>query len=271
MVSEYAAGLAPLLPWKDSAPQPLRATSVDAANWFIKFQRFEKERLVPAEDIAASDPKVPVEVFIQHYEAFVKWRSQATPSNTALDALAQVPWTKARSITLEKSVIPHLLPPDCPTNPRALWKGLNPRYKEIVTLIAKGFRNAEIMAALGCSESQIHSAINKGKRLSGARDRVQLGLVWRGIEPTDPTDRGEWMQRAARIRKHELENAKPIEQYYVSLTGIAAVLTLSDIADLTVPDKYRRNKRARKHHWHRTGKPLGRPKKKPPPGEEQGS
>lgn len=268
--------LQPLLPWKDAAPQPLRATPVHVSEWFIKFQRFEQERLVPAADIAASDPSVALDVFLQHYEAFVKWRSQATPETTSLDDLAQIPWTKARSISLEKSVIPSLKPPECPVDWMKLRKELPERHREIVSLIARGYRNAEIVAALGCKEYAITAALRKGCKISGARDRAQLALAWRGIKAGDPLDKGEWIKRYKGLEKWEKENAKRVEQYYVSQTGIAVVLTIADIADLIVADHRRVNRKPKWRFRPRTpyvptGRPRGRPRKNPRPDQEQGS
>jgi DNA-binding CsgD family transcriptional regulator len=55
---------------------------------------------------------------------------------------------------------------------------LSPRQREVMGLVSRGARNAEIAAALRVSEKTVKNHINRIFRLLGARSRVEAVLIW---------------------------------------------------------------------------------------------
>lgn len=64
---------------------------------------------------------------------------------------------------------------------------LSPRQREVMGLVSRGERNAEIAKALGVSEKTIKNHINRIFRLLGARSRVEAVLIWQRYRPGTAT------------------------------------------------------------------------------------
>ncbi len=56
--------------------------------------------------------------------------------------------------------------------------GLSPRQREVMTLISRGVRNAEIAARLELSEKTVKNHVNRIFKALGAGSRIEAVLIW---------------------------------------------------------------------------------------------
>lgn len=75
--------------------------------------------------------------------------------------------------------------PPQPTPDQAILADLTPREREVLTLIAQGHTNEEIMATLHISKGTIKTHIAALRRKTNTHDRVQLALLGTRLTPNN--------------------------------------------------------------------------------------
>lgn len=68
-------------------------------------------------------------------------------------------------------------------DPEAGVPTLSPRQREVMDLISRGARNADIAMALGVTEKTVKNHVNRIFRLLGACSRVEAVLIWQRQRP----------------------------------------------------------------------------------------